>query len=166
MWGFPQQRSQTPDIACQTPNIACQTPIFLCQTPNKSCQTPNISCQTPKIPYQFFQNFGALSQQLGPRSQQSGALGEHRGAPPLRSAGPNAGFASVRAISPLCVELISPNPCQNSQQWMRSHMLHSSPLAGWQPEVVNIISLTACQSRNIGFGRLAVSSALSSGWSL
>ena len=42
-WGFPQQRSQTPDFACQTHNVVCQTPNFLCQTHNIPCQTPRIS---------------------------------------------------------------------------------------------------------------------------
>ena len=67
MWGFPQQRSQTPNFACQTPNIACQTPNFLCQTPNKSCQTPNISCQTPKFRSQ-------TPKFRSPSSRQSGAI--------------------------------------------------------------------------------------------
>ena len=48
-WGFPQQRSQTPNFVCQTPNIACQTPSFACQTPNFVCQTHNILCQTLNI---------------------------------------------------------------------------------------------------------------------
>ena len=59
-WGFPQQRSQTPNFACQTPNFLCQTPNQSCQTLNISCQTTKFRSQTPKFRSQSSRQSGAI----------------------------------------------------------------------------------------------------------
>ena len=71
----------------------------LCQAPD-CLSKPQIPNPRSRISEQFFQDFGAISQHPGPSSQQSGALGEQDGAPPLRSVGPNAGFALSGAKTP------------------------------------------------------------------
>ena len=78
-WGFPQQRSQTPNFLCQAPNKSCQTPNTVCQTPNKSCQTPRISKPNTQNPVAFFPKFRSKS----PTSWATlPAVWSSRGAPP------------------------------------------------------------------------------------
>ena len=76
-------------------NSGAKHPTSCAKHPTFRAKHPNFEAKALDSLEQFFQIFGAISQHRGACSQQSGAPPPSRRAPLLRSARPNAGFASV-----------------------------------------------------------------------